>query len=562
MSLQVLDCTLRDGGYYNGWCFERDLAVDYLRAVDRAGVDFVEIGFRRFSASSFLGPFAYTTENFLETLPDCKSSALGVMVDAKEILSSGLPPREAIDRLFVDARDSRLTLVRVAAHFDEVPHCRQIVEHLSHRGYRVGLNIMQIAGRPKDRVSELSAEVDDWSCVDVLYFADSMGSMGTSDVDDYHAAIRATWPGEIGIHTHNNKGQAVQNSLRASEIGVTWLDATLLGMGRGAGNAQLGILLSEFNQRGERCADLMDVYAVGEQHFEPLHDVHKWGPNFFYHFSALNGIHPMFAQTLLADHRYSPEEKFQALVSLASLESSRFDRESMDGLLSGISPAALIDEHAPFSVRQASAPGAYESDVASSLPRASFTDLEGKDVVIIGAGESVARYAVDVSHFIEQHPCTVFTLNQQSAISLDDVDGIFSVDQHRLVCEADFLASSGKPVFTSEHLVPRSVRKRLSDADLREYGCAMAPGRFEVHEEGCVIPVPLAIAYALAFCVAARVGRLFLIGFDGFEPLDPRQDQMLELLRLAEPALKDVELIALTPTSYPVQQGSIYANYR
>lgn len=565
MTLRILDCTLRDGGYYNGWCFSRELAGDHLAAVARAGVDAVEIGFRRFPASTFLGPHAYSADRFLDTLPIPDGPVLGVMIDAKEILQSGFAPGDAVDRLFSDAKDSRVGLVRVAAHFDEVERCGPIVERLRLLGYTVGLNIMQMAGRPEDRVSELAALVAGWGCVEVLYFADSMGSMGTEDVDRYFAAVRAGWPGEIGIHTHNNKGQAIQNSLHAVEIGVTWIDATMLGMGRGAGNAQLGILLGELRHRGVRDFDLVDVYAVGERHFQPLQDEYRWGSNFFYHFSALNGIHPMFAQTLLADRRYSAEEKFQALVALADVEASKFDPKSIDGLLSPFATASSFEGEEAYEPRDERASGAAGAEALAgerTLPAADLGAFEGETVLIVGAGGSVAKYADDIAFFVDHHEPVVLTMNHQAAIDLDRVDGIVSVDQHRLLCEAEFLADCGKPVYTAERLLPAAARGRLADAALREYDCLLEPGRFEARPDGCVIPVPLAVAYALALCAAAGVKRIFLVGFDGFDPDDPRQDQMLELFRLAEGALADVELIALTPSSYPVPQGSIYADYR
>lgn len=541
MNPRILDCTLRDGGYYNAWCFSKALARDYLRAVDRAGVDFVEIGFRNFTGPGFVGPYAYSTDAFLETLPIPESCELGVMVDAKTILSSPYEPEDAVGRLFAERGQSRVGLVRVAAHFEEVPHCGETVETLKRLGYRVGLNIMQMAGRPLDRVSELASMVESWGSVDVLYFADSLGSMDVEDVDGAVDALREGWSGDLGIHTHNNKGQAIQNSLHAVGIGVQYVDATILGMGRGAGNAQLGILLGELTHRGIRAFELADVYSVGERHFRPLQEEYRWGSNFFYHYSALNDIHPMFAQTLLADRRYSEEEKFSALVSLAGMESRSFSRTDMDRLLHPVRP----------------------SDAASdAIAPADLSGFNGASVLIVGAGGSAREYAEDVELFIEQHRPHVLTLNHQTALPLERVDGIICVDQHRLLYEAEFLASCDRPVYTASRLLNPSVRKILETADLRQYDCLVQDGTFAAHDDGCVIPEPLAIAYALALCVSGKVARVFLVGFDGFAADDSRQHQMLNVLHLAEPRFESIPMIALTPTNYPIAQGSIYADYR
>ena len=183
MSVRVLDCTLRDGGYYNSWRFSDDLVADYLSAVSRAGVDFVEIGFRNFPQPSFVGPYAYSTDAFLETLPIPDDLNIGVMIDAKTVLTTPDGPVSAVDKLFSHRDQSRASLVRIAAHFDEVVHFGPVVERFKSLGYLVGLNIMQMAGRESALVSEVAGTVESWGTVDMLYFADSLGSMDAVEVD-------------------------------------------------------------------------------------------------------------------------------------------------------------------------------------------------------------------------------------------------------------------------------------------------------------------------------------------------------------------------------------------
>ncbi len=541
MSVRILDCTLRDGGYYNSWQFSNDLVTDYLRAVSRAGVDFVEIGFRSFPQSSFVGPYAYSTDAFLETLPIPDDLKIGVMIDAKTVLTTPDDPVSAVNKLFSHRDQSRASLVRIAAHFDEVAKCRPVVERLKSLGYLVGLNIMQMAGRESALVSDLTRVVDEWATVDMLYFADSLGSMDAPEVERTTAAMREGWKGPLGIHAHNNKSLAVQNSLHAMSLGVEYLDATILGMGRGAGNADLGILLAELTHRNVRPADLVGVYSVGEKYFQPLKEEYRWGPNLFYHYSALNNIHPMFAQTLLSDQRYGPEEQFSVIESLAAFEARSFDKGEVDRLLN------------PFEV---------QSDDETDVEPADLQELTGATVLIVGAGASAQTYARDIQLFIEQHQPTVLTLNHQASIDLELVDGIICVDQHRLAYETDFLATCGKPIFTAQRLLSPSVRERLENVDLRQYDCILEPDSFSAHDGGCVVPVPLAFGYALALSISAKVKRIFLVGFDGFSPDDSRQQQMLQLLRLAEPHSSQLAMTALTPTNYPISQGSLYADYR
>lgn len=134
MNFHILDCTLRDGGYYNNWDFDPEVVTQYLNSVASANIDYVELGLRNFAKSGFLGAFAYTTEDFINTLTLPEGPTYGVMVDAKTILESGMPIEEAIDALFVPAAHSKVDLVRVAAHFNEVEFSAPIVAHLKKTG--------------------------------------------------------------------------------------------------------------------------------------------------------------------------------------------------------------------------------------------------------------------------------------------------------------------------------------------------------------------------------------------------------------------------------------------
>ncbi len=541
MTLRILDCTLRDGGYYNNWCFARDLAEDYLRAMAAAGVDIVEIGFRNFPQASFLGPYAYSTDAFLDTLAVPAGPALAVMVDAKALLGCGLAPAAAVDALFQPRDRSRVEWVRIAAHLGEIANCRALAARLRELGYRVGLNMMQAAGKPAGQITALAREVAAWDTVEVLYFADSFGSMDGTEVERVVDALAAGWNGAIGIHTHNNKSLAVRNTLAAIERGVSFLDATVTGMGRGAGNAELEILLCELDARGIKASRLEELSSLCVNGFQPLKDQYGWGASFFYHYSALHDIHPMFAQTLMADPRYSAREKFSALRSLAARNSTSFSLTEVERSLHSFRDDRPLDASAP----------------ATDL--SAFRDA---DVLLVGAGPSVQQYAADIELFIRDHRLLVLTLNHQGAIDPALVDGIICVDQFRLLYEADFLAGCGKPIYSARRFQDEGTRATLGAAELHEYDCVLQPGGFEARANGCVIPVPLAFAYALALCIAGRARRIFLVGFDGFHADDSRQAEMLQLFKAVMPALDAITLTALTPTNYPVAQGSIYASYR
>ena len=133
--LKLLDCTLRDGGYYNSWDFDRDLVIKYLSSMTSSKVDYVEIGFRYLPDSKkYLGPYAYTTEDFLKSLNISSSLKLGVMINADEYLSTK-DPSMTINKNFLKAEDSSISLVRIAINFDKYKNSKVLIDSLKDLGY-------------------------------------------------------------------------------------------------------------------------------------------------------------------------------------------------------------------------------------------------------------------------------------------------------------------------------------------------------------------------------------------------------------------------------------------
>ena len=112
--LKILDCTLRDGGYYNNWKFDIDLVKNYLRAMEACSVDYVELGFRFNSFDPARGPYGETSEDFLRTLDLPSSLRYALMINGSEFLK---PTKEEIvydiKSKFILSVDSKISLVDI-----------------------------------------------------------------------------------------------------------------------------------------------------------------------------------------------------------------------------------------------------------------------------------------------------------------------------------------------------------------------------------------------------------------------------------------------------------------
>ncbi|MEJ5255868.1 MAG: aldolase catalytic domain-containing protein [Acidimicrobiales bacterium] len=529
--LQVLDCTLRDGGYYNAWDFRPSLVERYLAAVDAAGVDVVEIGFRNPPQPKFLGPFAYSTDEFLATLK-LPRATIGVMVNASDLQGAHAC---AVDELFQPADNSPVSLVRVAAHLHEVPGCQQVVDRLRELGYRVGLNLMQVSRSSAEQLTELAATCESWDALEVLYFADSLGNMTAKDIAACIDALAAGWSGPLGIHAHDNRARALTNTLTAAELGATWLDATMLGMGRGAGNVRTDFLLFELAQLGCERYRPEALLPVVIEDFSRLQERYRWGTNLLYLMSAAYDIHPTYVQQMIGDGRYETSDIVAALRKLRDLEGHSFSVE-----------------------RLGRAVAASEGEGIGTWDASGW--LAGRDVLIIGAGPSAEEHREELSRFIARARPAVLCLNTNTVVSDELIDAFVACNPSRIMLESSRLAALRRPLLAPRPTIEALVGSdTIEGVDILDFGLRVEAGRFEVDLKGCVLPARLAVAYAIAAATAGGARRILLAGFDGYHAGDPRQEEMVEMLRAYEQSGRAVPLIAVTPSTYPVQQSSLYA---
>lgn len=533
-AVTVIDCTLRDGGYYNRWDFDLGIVDSYLRATGAAGLDVVEIGFRGFGASSFLGPFAYSTDEFLDTLKLPDGPSIGVMVNASELVTHDDGPEGAVDRLFVDEASSPVQVVRIAAHLREIGALRPACERLRDLGYTLGLNLMQVSRAQPAQLEELAAEIATWDAANVLYFADSLGSMSEVEVRTTLDALRAGWSGPLGVHAHDNRGRALQNTLAAADWGATWLDATVLGMGRGAGNARTDFLLFELAQAGLTRYRAESLLEVTEVDFRSLQQEYGWGTNLLYFLSAAYGVHPTYVQMLQGDDRYDAADAVAALEALREVEGHSF---SPDRLRDALEAAPADPE------------GTWDAS----------NRFAGRDVLVLAGGPSAHRHAGGLAGFIQREDPVVLCLNSRAPIATDLVDAFVACHPTRILLETARLAELDRPLILPLSTLDPAVVGQLEGREVWDYGLGVRNDEFEVGATGCTLPRPLAMAYAMAVAVAAGARRILLAGVDGYGAGDARQEEMAEVFATFAEVAPDIPVVAVTPTTYAIAQSSIFA---
>lgn len=530
----LLDCTLRDGGYYNSWDFSRELIEEYLAAMKAGGVNVVELGFRFLENKGFKGACAHTTDDFLGSLPIPDGLTVAVMLNGSDLCTS-IGCELALEQLFPEeASSTPVDLVRFACHYHELTQAFEASRWLADRGYRIGINLMQISDRTQEEVENLGRMAGKWP-VEVLYFADSMGGMTPDDVSRIVEWLRRSWSGPLGIHTHDNMGLGLSNTLRAAAEGVTWLDSTVTGMGRGPGNARTEELLIEAEGFTGRRPNLVPLMALIRRYFGPIKADYGWGTNPYYFLAGKYGIHPTYIQEMLGDARYDEEDILAVIEHLRAEGGKKFSFNTLDG-------ARQFYRGEP---KGTWAPGKI---------------FGGREILILGGGAGVSAHRNEIEAYIRRAKPVVMALNTQSVVDQALVDVRIACHPVRLLADAESHTNLPQPLITPASMLPDSLREELAGKELFDFGLGMEPGRFEFDEHFCIAPNLLVLSYALAAVTSGNAAKILLAGFDGYAPGDARNDEIEEMLSAFRRSDAPVQPVSVTPTRYKgLDSCSIYA---
>lgn len=293
-TLKLLDCTLRDGGYYTNWNFDTQMVQDLVTNLDLAGVDIIELGYKSPVKG---GKYRKCNDRFIwevlgHRLP--VNAELAFMIDAKDFIKGSSLDYSLIDDIIREKGQSPFTVCRLAIKHSEVDNALEIGKIIKDKGYSLIVNLMGISILSDQEVVDFGKFAD--LEPEALYFADSYGNLKSNDVRRLTSLFRE-FGIAVGIHTHDNLGLAFANCLVGMSAGADYIDGTLLGMGRGVGNVKTEQLIA-YLQHDSYPYKSTPVQKLIAKWMKPLHEQHQWGFTHNYMVSGLNHIHPLYTQTL------------------------------------------------------------------------------------------------------------------------------------------------------------------------------------------------------------------------------------------------------------------------
>ncbi len=522
MGWSILDCTLRDGGYYTNWDFESGLVKKYLAALDGLPIKFCEVGYRSPAKEGYFGEYFYLRYATLKSIHSSLNSniKLALMLNAKDCTS------RKVRSLLEDCHEF-IGLIRIAISPDQLMHGLSIAAAVKECGFSVGVNIMhlhKLVGNHQWLFDELLSQKD---VIDYLSFVDSFGSCFPDQIAGTIKSAKLSLPFNIGFHGHDNLGLAFANSLAAIEAGADIIDSTMLGLGRGAGNLRTELITAYFSKIQGRqnnflqLADCLESWQILEKSFKSELDLP-------YIVSGLEQLPQAKVMELMGKKRYGANMIIRSLCK---------DNRINNGL----------SQHFPLLEENIDTLGISHIDVC----------------ILLGGGRTATDHCAAIKDCVKNHNAVIIHSSLKHVAQYEDSEA------NQFVCLSGDEASK----------LDFQTIERLSD---KLKFIVTIPPRFGLIPEKLVthnLPIfsveplaftddvlkkdtPLGLAIGLSQVLGSK--EIMLAGFDGYPNgySGPEQDlarEVQEVIDGSQQVFPNITVKSITPTRYKIHQTSVYA---
>ena len=503
--MEILDCTLRDGGYYTNWDFDQKLTDNYYKLIRSLPINIVEIGYRGNPAkkNAYYGEYYFLTISNLKKIKSIigNKKKISIMIDLKDWNKP--------DDLKKNLSKCRgvVNIVRFAIDPKQIIRSKNFLKVTKSLGFKVCVNLMYSHIILKDsKLIEPVLKLKKY--FDVIYIVDSYGTLITGDITNIIKKIKNIDNKIlIGFHAHNNLEMALSNSIEAIKNNIDYLDCTITGMGRGAGNLKTELLLTYLNLKNKvmKINNYRNIAHVVNQ-FEEMKLKEKWGTSLPYMISGATQNPQAEAMQLIKSKRYN----------LGDIISYLTKKEKKN---------ILIKKNLSF---------------------------KKKSILIIGGGDTVKKNYNYIKELLKKD-LSIYIIFSSSR----NFDLFNNIKNDSILCITgnEINKINKKKLITQKFLVNNIVDdKTILPKNLKNFH------KLKVNNlDKKINNAPLAISLSAAKQINAK--NVFLIGFDGYEKLNKINDYSLynENQKIFDFYKNKLNLISLSDTTYEnVKKSSIY----
>ncbi|MFH1836633.1 MAG: aldolase catalytic domain-containing protein [Candidatus Omnitrophota bacterium] len=310
-AIKVVDCTIRDGGLINDHYFEDDFVRNVYKGVSASGVDYMEIGYR--CSKSIMSPEKFGKWKFC-TEDEIKKAIEGV--ETKTKLSVMIDVGRVEEDDILPCKDSVVDMIRVATYVKDVDKAIKLANHAAAKGYETTINIMAISKALDTELDEGLDQIEKECKALAVYIVDSYGALYSENIQYLAAKYKKHLKTkEVGIHAHNNQQLGYANTIQGIIEGCNYVDGTVYGIGRAAGNCPLELLVGFLKNPK---FDLRPILELISKEFIPLREKMEWGYILPYAITGMFNEHPRIAMALRKTEKKDEYREF--FESLSAME--------------------------------------------------------------------------------------------------------------------------------------------------------------------------------------------------------------------------------------------------
>ena len=331
--INIMDCTLRDGGWVNGFDFGRETMRDILVSDQLSGAEFIELGYLDQKKGSFQDKSMYAEFNVLEKIFEnvnkTKNTTRMVMIDYGKFDAQRLPQVKDISTSVIDG-------IRMCFHKRNLAGAIEYGKQILDRGYKLFIQPMVISRYSDDEIKSMIEDIQkELQGFEAFYIVDSFGTMKEKAVCDRILLADRCLDSDImlGLHTHDNMNLCYENAVAVCDLNLNRdliIDCTLEGIGKGPGNLSLEKITRYLNEKLGKDYDLDMFSKVSERCIKPLRDHYEWGYAPEYELCSKYAVTSTYARIFCREYKHSLQELEIFLKNMSDSKKDSFDRKYLD----------------------------------------------------------------------------------------------------------------------------------------------------------------------------------------------------------------------------------------
>lgn len=529
MNIQVLDCTLRDGGYINNWDFGESCIQQIITRLMDAKLDIIEVGFldnsHPFSKDSTLFP---STVNVNNVIPQ-KGLYNG---DFVAMVMLGKCPIENIQ----EAKDSSLDGIRVCFRKQQLQEAVDYSREILKKGYKL---FWQPASLTDYSDSDVLTLVEQANRIQpaAVYMVDTYGLMHKNDVIHYFSVFNNNLDKNIaiGFHSHNNLQLSFSNSLALFDMLPNRdliVDSSVFGMGRGAGNLCTELLTKYLNDNYNQHYYLVPILEIVDDNINPIFKRLPWGYSVAYYVAAINNCHPNYASFLVNKQTVGVKKINDILGLIPEPYKRNYNQDLIEQLYIENLKIDIDDQVTIEKIK---------------------TEIGDRKVLVVAPGKSILDYQDTLVDFVKKENPWIVSVNFKWESA--DSDMLFISNLKRFSSFPTLHQIPIRNIVITSNLADQT---NIADFLIVNYSSLTYNNTEEADNAGMMV---------LRLLQRAEVRNVYVAGYDGFNP-NPYENYHSDTLRINMPTeiiesknqsianqlkelLKALNIQFITPSIYP-----------